>query len=216
MYSDDKDISESFDHFQKNSISCFTEFFFIAATLVFRIASICLLLWVFMVSYISITSSQFFIFQLSLQDQWQQVSPSLPTLVIIPPLYLLVLVLLNTCTYFICFGSNTTSTLWALLSILVPRPVKTSFSSARQLLVINIACNSLVHAFLWAAMIGTCSQCSLYLSLSSLSVAWPTLLVLGILSILASFPYYYFTIRPTRPLSVHPKTSSRYVVSTSL
>merc|ERR1712106_366880 len=75
LYSDDKEISDSFENLQKNSVSCFAEFFFIAATLLFRIASVCLLLWVFM-------------------EQWQQVSPSLPTLIIIPPLYLLILILL--------------------------------------------------------------------------------------------------------------------------
>ena len=55
LYSDDKEISDSFENLQKNSVSCFAEFFFIAATLLFRIASVCLLLWVFMVSYSSIS-----------------------------------------------------------------------------------------------------------------------------------------------------------------
>jgi len=197
LYSEDKEISESFENLQKNSVSCFAEFFFIAATLLFRIASVCLLLWVFM-------------------DQWQQVSPSLPTLIIIPPLYLLILILLNSCTYYICLGSKGTSSIWALMSILLPRPLKGSLSSARQLLVINVACNSLLHAFLWAAMIGACSECSLRLSLSSLSAAWPALLVLGIISILAAFPYYYFTIKPSRPATPPPKTGTTYVVSTAL
>lgn len=196
LYSDDKEISESFENLQKNSVSCFAEFFFIAATLLFRIASVCLLLWVFM-------------------EQWQQVSPSLPTLIIIPPLYLVILILLNSCTYFLCLGSGTSS-IWAIMSILLPRPVKGSLSSARQLLVINVACNSLVHAFLWAAMIGACSECSLRLSLSSLSAAWPALLVLGIISILSAFPYYYLTIRPSRPATPPPKTGTTYVVSTAL
>merc|ERR1711892_1174305 len=197
LYSEDKEISESFENLHKNSVSCFAEFFFIAATLLFRIASVCLLLWVFM-------------------EQWQQVSPSLPTLIIIPPLYLLILILLNSCTYYVCLGSKGTSSIWALMSILLPRPLKGSLSSARQLLVINVACNSLLHAFLWAAMIGACSECSLRLSLSSLSAAWPALLVLGIISILAAFPYYYFTIKPSRPATPPPKTGTTYVVSTAL
>jgi len=197
LYSEDKEISESFENLQKNSVSCFAEFFFIAATLLFRIASVCLLLWVFMA-------------------QWQQVSSSLPTLIIIPPLYSIILILLNSCTYYLCLGSKGTSTVWALLSILLPRPLKGSLSSARQLLVINVACNSLVHAFLWAAMIGACSECSLRLSLSSLSAAWPALLVLGILSILATLPYYFFTIKPSHPPTPPPKTGTTYVVSTAL
>merc|ERR1719206_730558 len=150
------------------------------------------------------------------QDQWQRVSPSLPTLIIIPPLYTIILVLLNSCTYYICLGSKGTSLVWALLSILLPRPLKGSLSSVRQLLVINVACNSLVHAFLWAAMIGACSECSLRLSLSSLSAAWPALLVLGILAILSSLPYYYFTIKPASPVTPPPKTGTTYVVSTAL
>merc|ERR1712106_753437 len=101
-----------------------------------------------------------------------------------------------------------TSSIWALMSIILPRPLKGSLSSARQLLVINVACNSLLHAFLWAAMIGACSECSLRLSLSSLSAAWPALLVLGIISILAAFPYYYFTIKPSRPATPPPKTGT--------
>eukprot|EP00092_Neocalanus_flemingeri_P003197 GFUD01003416.1.p1 GENE.GFUD01003416.1~~GFUD01003416.1.p1 ORF type:complete len:1055 (+),score=218.84 GFUD01003416.1:46-3210(+) len=197
LYTDDKEISESFENLQKNSVSCFAEFFFIAATLLFRLASVCLLLWVFM-------------------EQWQQVSPFLPTLIIIPPLYLLILILLNFCTYYICLGAKGTSTIWAILSILLPRPVKASLSSARQLLVINVACNSLVHAFLWAAMIGACSECSLRLSLSSLSAAWPALLVLGILAILSAIPYYYFTIKPSRPATPPIKKGTTYVVSTAL
>ena len=184
------------------NVSCFAEFLFISTTLLFRLASLCLLLWVFM-------------------DQWTSVSGQLWTLLIIPPLYLLVLILFNTATYFLCLGNSfTTSPLWALASVLLPRPVKCSLAAARQLLVINVSSNTLLHAFLWAAMTGSCSQCSLSVSLSSLSASWPALVVLCAVAVLASFPYYYLTVR--NQARDAPKHSGRshsnaaFMVSTAL
>ena len=184
------------------NVSCFAEFLFIATTLLFRLASFCLLLWVFM-------------------DQWTTVSGQLWTLLIIPPLYLLVFILFNTATYFLCLGNSfTTSPLWALASILLPRPVKCSLAAARQLLVINVSSNTLLHAFLWAAMTGSCSQCSLSVSLSSLSASWPALVVLCAVALLSSFPYYYLTVRnqardaPPQPGRSH--TNAAFMVSTAL
>ena len=184
------------------NVSCFAEFLFISTTLLFRLASLCLLLWVFM-------------------DQWTSVSGQLWTLLIIPPLYLLVLILFNTATYFLCLGNSfTTSPLWALASVLLPRPVKCSLAAARQLLVINVSSNTLLHAFLWAAMTGSCSQCSLSVSLSSLSASWPALVVLCAVAVLASFPYYYLTVR--NQARDAPKQSGRshsnaaFMVSTAL
>ena len=52
FYSDDKEIPDAFDDQEKSGVSCFAEFFFISATVLFRIASICLLLWVFMVHHL--------------------------------------------------------------------------------------------------------------------------------------------------------------------
>ena len=73
------------------------------------------------------------------------------------------LILYNTSTYFICLGNTYSSSwIWALVSVLLPRPVKCDLSSARQLLVINVASNTLIHAFLWAAMTGqSCNEDSL-------------------------------------------------------
>ena len=127
-------------------VSCFAEFLFLSTTLMFRLASLCLLLWVFMA-------------------QWTAVAGQLWTLAIIPPLYLLLLLLLNTSTYFLCLGNTASASwLWALASVLCPRPAKLSsvpLSAARQLLVTNVSSNTLVHAFLWAAMTAACSTCSL-------------------------------------------------------
>ena len=118
------------------------------------------------------------------------------TLVIIPPLYVFVLVLFNTTTYFICLGNtSSTSWLWAMVSVLLPRPVKCSLSSARQLLVLNISSNLALHAFLWAALTGACTSCSLSVSLVRLEAAWPVLVVLAVLSVLLSLPYYFLTVR---------------------
>ena len=198
----------------KNTVSCFSEFFFISATLVFRIGSFCLLLWVFMVfeQWIIIFFNHYlFLFQ----EQWVHVSPSLSTILIIPPLYIFLLILLNCCSYYLCLGSHARP-LWAFLSVLLPRPLKSSISSARKLLVINVACNSLVHAFLWAAMIGACTECSVILSISELSTAWPALLVFGLISILAAVPYYLFTVRPSRPVTNKVQNGTSYVVSTAL
>ena len=121
---------------------------------------------------------------------------NLLTLVIIPPLYVFVLVLFNTTTYFICLGNtSSTSWLWAMVSVLLPRPVKCSLSSARQLLVLNISSNLALHAFLWAALTGACTSCSLSVSLVRLEAAWPVLVVLAVLSVLLSLPYYFLTVR---------------------
>ena len=118
------------------------------------------------------------------------------TLVIIPPLYVFVLVLFNTTTYFICLGNtSSTSWLWAMVSVLLPRPAKCSLSSARQLLVLNISSNLALHAFLWAALTGACTSCSLSVSLVRLEAAWPVLVVLALLSVLLSLPYYFLTVR---------------------
>ena len=120
---------------------------------------------------------------------------NLLTLVIIPPLYVFVLILFNTTTYFTCLGNtSSTSWLWAMVSVLLPRPVKCSLRSARQLLVVNISSNLALHAFLWSALTGACTSC-LSLSLVRLQAAWPVLLVLAILSVLLSLPYYFLTVR---------------------
>ena len=121
---------------------------------------------------------------------------NLLTLVIIPPLYVFVLVLFNTTTYFTCLGNTSSSSwLWALVSVLLPRPTKCSLSSARQLLVVNLSSNMLLHAFLWAALTGACTSCSLSVSKLRLEAAWPVLLVLALLSVLLSLPYYFLTVR---------------------
>jgi hypothetical protein len=185
-------------HLQGTNVSCFAEFFFIAATLLFRIASFCLLLWVFM-------------------GQWQVVSPHLPTLYLIPPLYLLILVLLNSWCHFSFTHQSSAQPYWALLSTLLPRPsTSLSLSSASQLLLINVTSNTLVHGLLWAAMSGTCFQCSQAISMPALSTAWPIVLVLGLLAVLSSIPYYFFTLKPSQPVRVSPKPRPSFVVSTAL
>ena len=45
-----QNVSADSDSFEGTNVSCFAEFLFISTTLLFRIASFCLLLWVFMVS----------------------------------------------------------------------------------------------------------------------------------------------------------------------
>ena len=99
-------------------------------------------------------------------------------------------------TYFICLGNTSSSSpVWAMVSVLLPRPVKCSLSSARQLLVLNVSSNLLLHAFLWAALTGACTSCSLSVSLVRLEAAWPVLVVLAVLSVLLSLPYYFLTVR---------------------
>ena len=74
-------------------------------------------------------------------SQWELVSPRLPTLIIIPPLYTLVIVTLNTATYCVCSPGSHTSLAWAVLSTLLPRPDKGgTVTQARQLLVLNVSC----------------------------------------------------------------------------
>ena len=113
----------------------------------------------------------------------------------------------------------TTSWVWALVSLLLPRPVKCDLSSARQLLAINVSSNTLLHAFLWAAMIGSCSACISQYE-SSLAAAWPALVVLAAVAILATFPYYYLTVRhQTRNVpsqSSRSHTNAAFMVSTAL
>ena len=65
-----------------------SETIFIASTVIFRVASFALLIfWVFW-------------------DHWYQVSPALLTQYILPPLYLLLLLLLNPAIYYSCLGSR--------------------------------------------------------------------------------------------------------------
>ena len=130
------------------------------------------------------------------------------------------MILFNTSTYFLCLGNTfTTSWVWALVSLLLPRPVKCDLSSARQLLAINVSSNTLLHAFLWAAMIGSCSACISQYE-SSLAAAWPALVVLAAVAILATFPYYYLTVRhQTRNVpsqSSRSHTNAAFMVSTAL
>ena len=122
-------------------------------------------------------------------------------------------------TYFICLGNNSSSSwVWAMVSVLLPRPVKCSLSSARQLLVLNVSSNLLLHAFLWAALTGACSSCSLSVSLSRLSAAWPVLLVLASLSVLLTFPYYFLTVRqlPRYTPEDRGRDNNGFMVSTAL
>ena len=148
------------------------------------------------------------------QTQWIYVSPFLPTVLIIPPLYLLLIILLNCCTYYLCLGSKATF-FWALISTLFPYSPKSSRKSASQILAINVVFNSIVHAFLWAAMIGACSQCTFYLSLSQLSVAGPILLVLWILSIVTSIAHFVVNIKSSEQCGTTVKAERTYVVSTA-
>ena len=140
--------------------------------------------------------------------------PSVPTILIIPPLYLLLIILLNCCTYYICLGSKATF-FWALISTLFPYCPKSSRKSATQILAINVAFNSLVHVFLWAAMIGACSHCTFNLSLPRLSVAWPILLVLWIISIVTSIAHFLVNIKSSRQCETAVKVERTYVVATS-
>ena len=186
----------------QTNVSCFAEFLFIATTLLFRIASLGLLLWVFM-------------------DQWTTVSGQLWTLVIIPPLYMLIIVMFNSTSYLLCHPStNMTTLVWSLVSWLLPRPGKTDLSSARQLLTLNMAANTLLHAFLWAAMTASCLSCSLSVSAPALTSAGPAVVVLCILSLLSTFPYYHLTVRnQSRNYSAATKRSHSnpaFMVSTAL
>ena len=122
-------------------------------------------------------------------------------------------------TYFICLGNTSSSgPVWAMVSVLLPRPVKCSLSSARQLLVLNVSSNLLLHAFLWAALTGACSSCSISVSVSRLSAAWPVLLVLGLLSVLLTFPYYFLTVRlqPRHGPQHAGRDNNGFMVSTAL
>lgn len=50
LYTESKQTPPAATNMDNNNVSCFAEFLFIASTLLFRIASICLLLWAFMVT----------------------------------------------------------------------------------------------------------------------------------------------------------------------
>ena len=128
------------------------------------------------------------------------------------------MILFNTTTYFTCLGNtSSTSWLWAMVSVLLPRPVKCSLSSARQLLVVNISSNLALHAFLWAALTGACTSCSLSVSLVRLEAAWPILVVLAVLSVLLSLPYYFLTVRlQPRQESQDREQGNSNMVSTAL
>jgi len=174
-----------------------SETIFIASTVIFRVASFALLIfWVFW-------------------DHWSQVSPALLTQYILPPLYLLLLLLLNPAIYYSCLGSRS-SLLLALLSILAPIPSNKSLPSSRLLLTVNVTINTLVHVLLWAAMIGTCPSCALFLSGNRLLVACPVVLCLALVSALSALPYWYqLSLRSHQPAK--PASSKTvYVVSTAL
>jgi len=172
---------------ERRNVSCFAEFFFIAATIVFRLGSFILILAVFL-------------------PQWHQVSPHLPPLYLLPPVYLFCLVLVNLVIHYSTLEDNS-SLLWALFSVIVPRPPSSApLPAARRLLVVNVAVNTLMHALLWAALTGACSQCSLALSLPRLSVGWPVQTVLALIAALAAFPYYKLTLVPAQPTRASPRS----------
>jgi len=188
-----KDLSTRTD---RSTASYLAEFVFIGSTVIFRVASFALLIWVF-------------------EDHWLQVSPSVPTQYLLPPLYLLVLLLLNPALFYSCLGPSATP-LSSLLSILVPLPHHAPLPWTRNLLAANLALNALIIALLWAAMIATCPACALILSFSRLQIVCPILLGLAAISALSSLPFWYLSLRPLKP---HPRpttSTSVYVVSTSL
>ena len=85
-------------------------------------------------------------------------SPFLPALSLLPPLYLFCLLLVNVVIHYATL-EEASSLPWALLSMIVPRPPSsTPLPAARRLLVVNVAVNTLIHALLWAALTGACSQ----------------------------------------------------------
>merc|ERR1712106_1272850 len=195
FYSQEKKEEQKFN-LEGNGTSCFTEFFFIAVTLLFRIVSFCLLLWVFM-------------------DQWLLVSNKLSTLYLIPLLYLLVFILLNSWCHFTFNSPSRSRPPWSLLSLLVPRPSSViSLPSATYYLFMNVLSNSILHALLWAALVSSCPQCLNILSMPAFETAWPIVLTLGSLAALSSIPYYLFSLKALRPTRVSPQPRNSFVVST--
>ena len=163
---------------EEKGASCFVEFFFIAVTLLFRIASFCSLIWVFMV--IHSRKVQNLIFYNYFQDQWTIVSNKLPTLYLIPLLYFIVFILMNSWSHFAFNSPSRSRGFWAVLSLLVPRPSSsTSLPPATYYLVLNVLSNSMLHALLWAALSSGCPECLHTLSMPAFGTAWPIVLTLG-------------------------------------
>jgi len=196
-YSTEKKEEQKYS-MEGTGVSCFAEFFFIAVTLLFRIVSYCLLLWVFM-------------------DQWLSISSQLSPLYLIPLLYLIIFILFNAWCHFSFNPPSGSRPLWALISTLVPRPSSPmSLSSAASYLLINVLFNSIFHCFLWAAMSSICPSCLATLSMPAFVTAWPIVLTLGGLAFLSSIPYYFFTLKPLRPTRISPQPRNSFVVSTAL
>ena len=85
-------------------------------------------------------------------------SPFLPPLYLLPPIYLFCLLLVNVVIHYSTL-EDASSLPWAVLSIILPRPPSSApLPAARRLLVVNVAVNTLIHALLWAALTGACSQ----------------------------------------------------------
>ena len=85
-------------------------------------------------------------------------SPFLPPLYLLPPIYLFCLLLVNVVIHYATL-EDASSLPWAFLSMIVPRPPSSApLPAARRLLVVNVAVNTLIHALLWAALTGACSQ----------------------------------------------------------
>jgi len=173
------------------SSSCIPQFIFISITILFRIASILLFIWVFW-------------------DAWGYFSGVLPALVLIPLLWVVVSHLLNAATYYAVVEKP--KVLWSLASTLVPNP-----NSTLQYMALNLGINTLLHVLLWSAMLGT-SPAVYLVAWTRLESTWPALLTLLGLSLLSTVPYWYLTIKPAREQQLSPRTNNKtvYVVSTSL
>ena len=108
---------------ERRNVSCFAEFFFIAATIVFRLGSFILILAVFLPQWHQVIR-QHQGKRIKSKANWRfslQVSPHLPPLYLLPPVYLFCLVLVNLVIHYSTLEDNS-SLLWALFSVIVPRP----------------------------------------------------------------------------------------------
>jgi len=169
---------------------------FVALIVISRITASALFIWVFETAVTSLY--QF-----------------LPSLVLIPLVFLAIIILINPALYFVMLQNEKcgSEVLWGLVSFLVPNP-----SSSIQYIITNSVVNTCLHILLWGAMFGT-SHAVAIIAGRRMATIWPVLLVISSLSLLSIIPYWCVALKPVqrsrKSLKARPRTTGA-VVSTSL
>lgn len=147
-------------------------------SLVCRLLSVALLIWVFWEAFVSM-------------------SAFIPTLWILPVLFLLISLILNAGLYSSYFGEQQ-NPFWAFASCLAPRPMPLVMTRpALRYLFVNNDVNMGLHAALWVAMFATADGVAA-LCWQRLLAIWPVLLTIGLLTLVSPAPTWLLLHHTTR------------------